>query len=247
MSIEGRLQRDGFALVRAAVPQAVATELASSLCETLQANADAHGIRRSRGHIYATRNLGHLWPEARRAEQWLRAALPLDDVLEASARVVRMLYFDKPPGRSWSLPWHRDTLLAAAPTIPTPTRRVFARAGVPHIHGELEVLARMLTVRLHLDTATKENGALCVVPGSHACTQADLGSAAASSPADTQVVVADPGDALLMRPLLLHKSYDAAPDSARHRRVLHLEFAATEAPAPGFSWIDPYAKPAHHT
>ena len=57
---------------------------------------------------------------------------------------------------------------------------------------------------------------------------------------DVRIVVARRGDALLMRPLLLHKSNDSKQGSDQHRRILHLEFAASEAPAPGFAWADPY-------
>jgi len=235
------LRRDGFALVRSVLPERVAVEMAADVLTTLDAHSSARGVRRSHGRVYAARNLGRLWPGARRAEQLARAATPLEDLLGGTARLVRAIYFDKPPGRSWSLPWHRDTMLAVgSPSNPAPGAQVFMRAGVPHIKGDFGVLSRMLTVRLHLDPATEHNGALLVVPGSHE--SADDGRTTPATPPDgnTRIVSARLGDALLMRPLLLHKSNDSEPGSKQHRRILHLEFAAAHSPAPGFTWADPY-------
>ena len=231
------LWRDGFMLIRSVLSAPEAVEIAADLATTLEASAGARGVRRSRGRVYAARNLGRLWAGVRPIERLARLNTPLEDVLGAAARLVRVIYFDKPPGRSWSLPWHRDTMLAVADTSrPASGVDVFTRAGVPHISGGVGVLSQMLTVRLHLDPATEENGALLVVPGSH--------RTPTSAPDDNVRVIATAcGDALLMRPLLLHKSNDAQPGSPHHRRILHLEFAAAEAPAPGFAWADPYSGP----
>jgi ectoine hydroxylase-related dioxygenase (phytanoyl-CoA dioxygenase family) len=82
---------------------------------------------------------------------------------------VRTLFFDKPPGQSWALPWHKDLTVAVrdnrlpSPHFVRPTRK----GGVPHVEAPLSVLEAMLTARVHLDAATEENGALQVVPGSH--------------------------------------------------------------------------------
>ncbi|MBI1917272.1 MAG: phytanoyl-CoA dioxygenase, partial [Planctomycetes bacterium] len=44
------------------------------------------------------------------------------------------------------------------------------------------------------------------------------------------------GAALLMRPLLAHSSGRSHPDTAQHRRVLHLEFAASTELPDGYAW-----------
>ena len=53
-----------------------------------------------------------MWP---RVVEFVRApgsARAHRDVLGPAAGVVRVLYFDKPPGHSWALPWHKDYSLA---------------------------------------------------------------------------------------------------------------------------------------
>jgi ectoine hydroxylase-related dioxygenase (phytanoyl-CoA dioxygenase family) len=110
-----------------------------------------------------------------------------------------------------------------------PTRK----AGVPHVEAPLEVLQTMLTARIHLDEVTEENGPLQVLPGSHRTGKAiQFGETAARS------ILVGKGDVLLMRPLLAHRSGNAHPETRRHRRILHLEFAATERLPDGYTWHD---------
>jgi ectoine hydroxylase-related dioxygenase (phytanoyl-CoA dioxygenase family) len=93
----------------------------------------------------------------------------------------------------------------------------------------------MLAVRVHLDDCGPENGALRVLPGSHRegrLSDADVDRWRAEVP--ELLCAARAGDALLMRPLLLHAS--SAAVSPAHRRVLHFEFGAGNLPA-GLEWF----------
>lgn len=224
--VQDALETRGFARLHAVFRGDEVDALRASLASALR--TDSPWILRRHEQPYAARNLAVLWPDVRRIEHRLRSATPLVEVVGSSCRLVRALFFDKPPGHSWPLPWHRDTALALASP---PETKVTWLAGVPHIQGSAEVLSSMLTARLHLDLADETNGALRVVPGSH---RAD------STRADGDIcVAASAGDVLLMRPRLLHKS-DRAQASASPRRVVHLEFAASDTPGPGLEWADPY-------
>ena len=88
----------------------------------------------------------------------------------------------------------------------------------------------MLTVRLHLDAADEFNGALRVLPGSHRLGRlsSERVQELRSQQADFLCAMSE-GDALLMRPLLLHASSRSM--STRHRRVLHIEYAAYTLPS----------------
>jgi hypothetical protein len=44
------------------------------------------------------------------------------------------------------------------------------------------------------------------------------------------------GDVLLMRPLLAHASNRSCPGTERHRRILHLEFAASPDLPDDYAW-----------
>lgn len=169
------------------------------------------------------------------AEVWRRAPLLelLTAVLGPERGLVRALYFDKPPDRTWSLPWHKDLTIAVRDN--TLASAEFARpttkAGVPHVEAPCDLLQRMLTLRIHLDDVTDENGPLHVVPGSHAG-----GKSAAASERPPVAVHARAGDVLVMRPLVSHSSGSSLAGCRRHRRILHLEFAGQRVLPDGYAW-----------
>ena len=167
----------------------------------------------------------------------LRGTVVRDYLIKAlgpGAGIVRSLFFDKPPGKSWALPWHKDYMIAVKAlgregvfTNPGTT------AGVPQVKAPRELLETMLTVRVHLDDMHEDNGPLRVVPGSH------KHYAMAEDDAVAPVtIVCRAGDVLLMRPLLTHASGRSKPGNGAHRRILHLECAPSVALADGYEWRD---------
>jgi hypothetical protein len=217
------LQDEGYVVLPGVFSSHETESLLASLESALNRDDQARQIRSERGTLYAARNVADLWPEAR--EVWRRTRLheALAKVLGPAFGLVRVLYFDKPPGQTWALPWHKDLVIAVRDNKLPSTQfgKPTVKAGVPHVEAPQAVLEEMLTARIHLDPADDENGALRVLPGSHRTgTELDLQG--------TPVLVrAEAGDVLLMRPLLAHSSGRSHPDTLRHRRILHLEFAAS--------------------
>jgi ectoine hydroxylase-related dioxygenase (phytanoyl-CoA dioxygenase family) len=87
-----------------------------------------------------------------------------------------------------------------------------------------------------LDNCDADNGALKVMPKSHL--HGKLGSEQISYLGQTgkvHICTAKAGDVLVMRPLLLHSS--SASVQPRHRRVLHIEYAALKLPG-GLEWFN---------
>lgn len=150
--------------------------------------------------------------------------------LSAEPRPVRAIYFDKSSEANWLVPWHQDLTIALRSQADMPGFGPWSlKDGVPHVQPPVELLAQMLTIRLHLDDADESNGALQVLPGSHRfgrLTAARIQQLRAEQSLFLCSVAA--GDALLMRPLLLHASSRSTSD--RHRRVLHIEYAAFSLP-----------------
>jgi ectoine hydroxylase-related dioxygenase (phytanoyl-CoA dioxygenase family) len=94
----------------------------------------------------------------------------------------------------------------------------------------------MVTVRLHLDDCDESNGALRVIPGSHRLGRLSAARIAEVRSQEMAVVCSvQAGDALLMRPLLLHASSQAIAPT--HRRVIHLEYASCSLPE-GLVWAE---------
>jgi len=155
----------------------------------------------------------------------------IEPVLGHHAFAVRATLFDKVPAANWRVPWHRDRLVAVRRRVDVPGFNAWSvKEGVVHAEPPLALLARMLAVRLHLDAIDPDNGPLRVIPGSH--------RESADHPVDEAAAVtilAERGSALLLRPFLRHASVPAA--APRHRRVIHLEFAAEALPG-GLEWHD---------
>jgi hypothetical protein len=152
-----------------------------------------------------------------------------------SPRPVRAIWFNKSAEANWLVAWHQDLAIAVRERVDVPGFGAWSvKEGVPHVQPPAEVLERMLTVRIHLDHADGENGALRVIAGTHLLGRLSAEQIAALREERGETLCeAAAGDALLMRPLLLHASGRSTSD--RPRRVLHLEYAGEELPG-GLAW-----------
>jgi hypothetical protein len=228
----GEIERDGFAIVPAVLSSGRVEAVLAELMPCLEVPEEATFVRSQRGNVYAARNVASLWPQA--TELWRVAPLPelLHAILGPRFGLVRVLFFDKPPEQTWSLPWHKDLTVAVRDNrLPsTHFARPTRKAGVPHVEAPRDVLEAMLTLRIHLDEVTEENGPLQALPGSH-----KTGKTLRLVGAPRSILV-DRGDVLLMRPLLAHGSRASRPGTRLHRRIVHLEFAAQPELPDGYAW-----------
>ncbi|WP_425613362.1 phytanoyl-CoA dioxygenase family protein [Anatilimnocola sp. NA78] len=227
------VSRNGFTIIPRAIAPQHADELAVLFTASLAQGSEQGSPLESRGTVYAARNPLDLLPNV--AQLWQHGPLAefLPAILGPNFGLVRGLFFDKPPGRSWWLPWHKDLTIAVQDnSLPSQqfTRPTF-KANVPHVIAPVELLQSMLTIRLHLDDVTGENGPLRVIPGSHL-----TGKEIAAGNVEPITILANRGDALAMRPLVSHSSGESSPETKLHRRILHLEFAASPQLADGYQW-----------
>ena len=161
-------------------------------------------------------------------------------ILGPRAFAVRGLYFDKTPETNWNLPWHQDLTIAVRSRREMPGFGPWTlKVGIPHVNAPADLLARMITIRLHLDECGPESGPMRVLRGSHAFGKLSPGrvaewSARAAEFAEDCLVSA--GSAVVMRPLILHSSTSATGQG--HRRVIHIEYAAESLPD-GLAWYEP--------
>jgi hypothetical protein len=227
------LAADGFVLLPGVFDRSTVRAAVAACGDALGRHAgDPAILSDASGTISGARDLFRLWPGA--AD--LARAVGLRDVLLAElgpgAGVVRGLFFDKPPGHGWALPWHKDYTVAVRSHGPLGRfRKPTTKAGIPHLEAPTDLLARVLTARIHLDDMTDENGPLRVIPGSH-----HFDRTADDEPRPPVVVRCRAGDVLLMRPLLTHASGHADAATRLHRRIVHLECAPAGAPGVGYEW-----------
>jgi hypothetical protein len=221
-------QQNGFLIVTDVFDLQEIESLAIRLSSALE--QDDPVVLRSRGRTYGSRNLLRIFPEVielvrRRVLREFSTA-----ILGAGAGIVRALYFDKPPDRSWSLPWHKDRTIAVQRND-LPSRQFQKptfKAGIAHVEAPNALLENMLTLRVHLDAMSGSNGPLSVIPGSH-----HENAHQCQSPVELHAKV---GDVLAMRPLLSHSSAMSSPDNTFHRRVIHIELAGSSELEDGYRW-----------
>jgi len=202
------LEQEGWATVPACLPQATLHALGAS------AFSESDAGRRCLLDQEAVNQTARA----------LRAKLVDAGILPVTAVAIQAIAFDKNPSVNWKVPWHQDLMFpfagrTTAPGYELPT----VKAGVHYARPPLEVLEELLAVRLHLDECDATNGPLRVAAGSHrhGILKSELIPDILGKSREI-TCLAKTGDALLMKPLLLHASSPAT--SPGHRRVLHYVF-----------------------
>jgi len=156
-------------------------------------------------------------------------------VLPQSFVAVQCTLFDKTASRNWLVALHQDLSIPVRARIDHPSLGAWSRKEDSHfVQPPIEVLERLVAVRVHVDDCAIDNGPLRVVPASH--TAGRLGpsdSLEMRAALGEEPCVARSGDALLMRPLLLHASSKAKVPS--RRRVVHMLFGPPTLPC-GLEW-----------
>ena len=137
---------------------------------------------------------------------------------------VRAILFNKRDGQvNWRVAPHRDRFVPLARRSSDSRLRAWSvKHGVLYAMAPAGELARMISLRVSLDSVRAESGGLEVWPGSHKDAAGAMEEGEEWSQAISAEVGLGPGDGLLFRPLLVHAS--RAAKGAGSRRTLHLEF-----------------------
>ena len=227
------IDRDGFAVV----PDVVAPEVVAGVDRLARCQGTEPGDPRAGGRTYAMRDLLREVPETRRLADSAPLRTLVQDVLGPGSFVVRGLLFDKTPEANWPVPWHQDLTIAVKARSDAPGYGPWTvKGGVPHVRPPIAVLERCSRSGSTSTTATRRRAAPRRAGLAHARAARRRGNRAAGSTRVAPVTCLVPrGGVLLMRPLILHASSPAA--DPRHRRVVHLEYAAGRLPG-NVEWFE---------
>jgi len=224
-----KLDRDGYFVCDEAISQDSVEELRQAIGAIPQRDE----VRRKRS-VYGVRNLLEICPAVNSLAASSAIRRFVTPVLGDQAFAVRATFFDKPPEANWSLFWHQDNVIAVSRRLEVPGFVGWSRkAGVWQVQPPSQILAKMIAVRVHLDDSGPRNGPLRVLPGSHRVGWLDDQLDEWKSRVPEVICVVQCGGVITMCPLILHAS--ARSESAGHRRVIHIEYAAAELPS-GLDW-----------
>lgn len=209
------LAENGFVVIPGVLSQ---SEL-STVLESLQAPS-VHRSRAGVRHLMANAEIAALANE--------RRLLALaQEVLGSSAFPFRATLFDKSPDANWLVVWHQDTALPLRCRRDIPGWGPWSlKEGINYAHAPTDALNQVVTLRLHLDDSTGNNGPLRVLPGTHRLGVLTDDEVFELSTKRVAVdCLAMRGAVVAMRPLLIHSSSKSQCDTPR--RVLHIEYAAS--------------------
>lgn len=227
------VSRDGYAVLTDVVGSATIDRLIKAIDRAGPMDA----VLRREQDVYGMRDLLRAIPEVRTLAGSPELLDLVDSVLGPGSFAVRGLLFDKTETANWSVPWHQDLTIAVRGRVAAVGFGPWTvKAGIPHVRPPVEVLERMLTLRIHLDDCQAGQGPLRVIPGSHL--GGKLGAEATQDWLEREPAISclvPRGGIVMMRPLVLHAS--SAATEPKRRRVIHLEYAGTRLPD-GVDWFE---------
>ena len=143
----------------------------------------------------------------------------LKKLLPKNALAIQCNYFSKDTKTNWLVPLHRDKSIPVKSRIESEKWSGWSeKEGILYAQPPKQVLEEMVAVRIHLEDNYSHNGALEVVAGSHK---------SVDKREPRKLAVVQKGGALIMRPLILHKSTKLIHGK---RRVLHFVFGPENLP-----------------
>ncbi len=212
--------------------EVVAGLITRDMAQSLLAELTRQNLEPLSGGI---RRIDKLVPEVAELARSPHLLAAAQQYLPGAPELVRAIYFDKSPDNNWYVTWHQDRTVSVSARFEAEGWGPWSvKSGAWHVQPPLEVLQNMVTIRLHLDPATPDNGCLKVIPGSH-----NIGLLPADRLqehiAPEQVVHCESlaGGAVIMRPHILHSSEKSAKPMPR--RILHFEYSCYRLPD-GIFW-----------
>lgn len=142
--------------------------------------------------------------------------------------VVKSIYFDKPETSNWYVAYHQDLTISVDKKTVLPNFGPWTtKQNQFAVQPSLDILENIYTIRIHLDDTDDQNGALKVVPGSHA--KGIYRPETIDWNTETEHICnVDKGGVMIMKPLILHGSNRTT--NGKRRRVIHIEFSNRELP-----------------
>jgi len=159
----------------------------------------------------------------------------VEEVLGNNSFPLNAFVLDKTQSNNWELDWHQDLQVAVKNKIETTGYNNWSvECGIVHVIPPRDVLAKLISVRIHLDDCCIDNGAILVAPKSHQYgivrNRKEIEEVISGHTVCCEV---ERGGVMFLSSLLLHKSPYAITN--KRRRILQIDYAGTEL-SNGLQW-----------
>ena len=129
------------------------------LTELARAQIEAAESVSNSGGVYSLRNLVDVIPEVAELSLNSKIAELVEAVLGTGAFMVPSTLFDKTDGANWGVFWHQDLSIAVKERHEVEGFHAWTRkAGVQCVQPTVQIMSRILAVRLHLDDCFAAKG-----------------------------------------------------------------------------------------
>ncbi|WP_103864122.1 phytanoyl-CoA dioxygenase family protein [Aquimarina sp. I32.4] len=189
------------------------------------------------GDLYAIRQLIKNIPELKTHLFNKKITQLISNLSQSEYFLTKAIYFDKPSTSNWFVPYHQDLSISVENKSETENYTNWTyKKGQYGVQPPIKILQNTITIRIHLDDTNKNNGALKVIPKSHARGIINIATKDYSTD-NEDICEVKKGGVMLMKPLLLHASNRTTNNI--QRRVIHLEFCDQELAKP-LKWLEYY-------
>lgn len=142
--------------------------------------------------------------------------------------ISKSIYFDKPEKSNWFVSYHQDLTISVNKKVELENFKNWTlKQNQYSVQPPESILKDNFTIRIHLDTTTKDNGALKVITKSHQKGIIRIEDFNFENEDETLCEVKK-GGIMLMKPLLFHASNKTTNNN--RRRVIHIEFSKQKLP-----------------
>lgn len=216
----GKFVEDGYQIIKEFIDRDFVDLLKNAIVDHTAENSN-YGIRNLHYKVDAVDKLS-------------RSILLLDTLKrhtnEQHFKLIKSIFFNKNLQHNWAVPWHQDkTIGVKNKVILNNYKNWTVKQGVPHVQPPLNILNKIITIRIALDDRDCNNGALKIIPRSHklgVLNQSEINRITEQQSYLSCSLKA--GDILIMQPLILHSSNKSINN--KQRRTIHLEYSSGDLP-----------------
>lgn len=234
MNYSTEINSEGFAIINNVYTENEIEKLISLIENITENNSDNAAFRKSQD-LFTIRQFHKKIPETLD----FIFNQKLKDIIQSNFGkgyfITKSIYFDKPEKSNWFVAYHQDLTISVDTKIEVENFENWTiKQNQFAVQPPKEILEDNFTVRIHIDTTTKENGALKVINNSHSKGILRIEKLNFENEKET-ICEVEKGGIMIMKPLLFHASKKTTNNE--RRRVIHIEFSKQELPS-GLEWSE---------
>ncbi|HLP63105.1 phytanoyl-CoA dioxygenase family protein [Flavobacterium sp.] len=228
MNYKNTLNSEGFTIIESIYTNSEIDALLLIIEKAIENKSQNKTFRQS-DDLFAIRQFLHEIPEALDYIFNKKLSTLIKTTFSDDYFISKSIYFDKPEKSNWFVSYHQDLTISVNKKVELENFKNWTlKQNQYSVQPPESILKDNFTIRIHLDTTTKDNGALKVITKSHQKGIIRTEDFNFENEDETLCEVKK-GGIMLMKPLLFHASNKTTNNN--RRRVIHIEFSKQKLPS----------------